>query len=46
MRTILLSFESIWFDKLENGETKFEYRKMLPSDAVTVSLRHINFNTD
>jgi predicted transcriptional regulator len=36
MRTMLLSFESNWFDKLENGETKFEYRKMLPSDAVTV----------
>lgn len=36
MRTILLSFESNWFDKLENSETKFEYRKMLPSNAVTV----------
>ena len=36
MSTILLSFESDWFKKLENGEKKFEYRKHFPKGRTTV----------
>ena len=36
MSTILLSFESDWFAKLENGEKKFEYRKHFPKGRTTV----------
>lgn len=35
MSTILLSFESDWFFKLESGEKRFEYRKHFPKDQTT-----------
>lgn len=36
MKTILLSFDSTYFEKLEKNEIKFEYRKMLPDDELEV----------
>ena len=36
MSTILLSFESDWFFKLEKGEKKFEYRKHFPKGKTRV----------
>lgn len=35
MSTILISFEPYWFDFLEKGIKKFEYRKHFPKDKVT-----------
>lgn len=36
MRSILLSFQPEWFERLENGSLKFEYRKNLPAEPVKV----------
>lgn len=36
MSTILLSFDAKTFEKLENGQMKFEYRKHLPEGKTTV----------
>lgn len=41
MRTILLSFEPNWFDKLEKGEKKFEYRKNFP-EGVTKAYFYVS----
>ena len=36
MKSILLSFSPDWFEKLSNGELKFEYRKNIPEGPVLV----------
>lgn len=36
MSTILLSFSADWFEKLEAGQVKFEYRKHFPVGETTV----------
>ena len=36
MKTILLSFEPEWFEKVQSGKVIFEYRKQLPKEPVTV----------
>jgi len=36
MNTILLSFQDCWFSQLESGNTKFEYRMVLPKDETRV----------
>lgn len=36
MRTILLSFDTEWFERLENNRLKFEYRKVLPAGELKV----------
>lgn len=36
MSTILLSFEPEWFDLIESGKKKFEYRKHFPKGETTV----------
>lgn len=35
-RTILLSFTPDWFEKLEKGDMKYEYRKHFPEGNVIV----------
>ena len=36
MKTILLSFEPYWFEKMRTGQMPYEYRKHLPEDGATV----------
>ena len=36
MRTILLSFQSEWYEKLVAGKMKFEYRMVLPKEETIV----------
>lgn len=36
MKTILLSFEPYWFEKMSTGQMPYEYRKHLPEDGATV----------
>lgn len=36
MKTILLSFEPYWFEKMRTGLMPYEYRKHLPEDGATV----------
>lgn len=38
MKTILLSFEPYWFEKMRTGQMAYEYRKHLPEDGATVYL--------
>lgn len=35
MKTILLSFQPQWFQELETGKMKFEYRMVLPKEETT-----------
>lgn len=34
MRTILISFDADWFERLETGELFYEYRKNFPAEPV------------
>lgn len=34
MKTMLLSFKPKWFEKIQSGEKKFEYRNVFPNEEV------------
>lgn len=42
MKTILLSFESEWFEYLKSGTEKFEYRKHFPDEEETLSYFYVS----
>ena len=37
MKTILLSFEPYWFERMSTGQMSYEYRKHLPEDSATLT---------
>ena len=37
MKTILLSFEPYWFEKMRTGQMAYEYRKHLPEDGASLT---------